>query len=160
MYEQIFKKGEFIRTLPQMIEYVNDLDDSDYKITIKKMNKRSLDANGYCWALLGKLSAKLKIPKTEIYQQLIREIGGNYKVVCVQDEAVETLINGWEHNGIGWICETMPSKIEGCTNVLLYEGSSEYDTKQMSRLIDLVIEECKTQGIETLPRDKIDLLNK
>ncbi len=43
----------------------------------------------------------------------------------------------------------MPSKIEGCVNVVLYYGSSTYDTKQMSSLIDQLIFDAKELGIET-----------
>lgn len=34
-------------------------------------------------------------------------------------------------------------------------GSSTYDTAQMSRLIDLIVQDCREQGIETLPPDKL-----
>ena len=50
----------------------------------------------------------------------------------------------------------MPSKIEGCTNVILYYGSSTYNTEQMSRLINLVVEDCKAQGVETMTPDEIN----
>jgi hypothetical protein len=65
---------------------------------------------------------------------------------------------GWEHNGLGWVTERSPSKIEGCTNVTLYYGSSTYDTAQMSRLIDLVIQECKQQDIDTMTPAERDRL--
>lgn len=39
--------------------------------------------------------------------------------------------------------------------MILYFGSSSYDTVQMSRLIDLLIEDCKAQGIETATPDEI-----
>ena len=44
----------------------------------------------------------------------------------------------------------MPSKLPGCVNVILYYGSSTYDTAQMSRLINLAVQDCKEQGIETM----------
>lgn len=69
--------------------------------------------------------------------------------------AVEKLCNGWEHNGLGWQTDTFPSKIDGCTNVMLYYGSSTYDTEQMSRLITSVVDECKEQGIETRTPEEI-----
>ena len=49
----------------------------------------------------------------------------------------------------------MPSKLPGCTNVVLYYGSSTYDTAQMSRLIDMAVQACVEQGIETLPPEKL-----
>ena len=115
----------------------------------KWRNKRSLDANAYAWVLMSKLAEKLNIPKSEIYRRLIRDIGGNSDVVCIQNKAVESLCDGWSRNGLGWQTETTPSKLDGCTNVILYYGSSTYDTAQMSRLINNVVEECRIQGIET-----------
>ena len=89
--------------------------------------------------------------KVEVYQELIRNIGGVSETVCVRNEAVDRLCEGWKHNGLGWFAETFPSKINGCTNMVLYYGSSTYDTKQMSALIDVAVESCKGLGIETMP---------
>lgn len=111
--------------------------------------KRSLDANAYCWVLLDRLAEKVGESKEAVYRQYITNIGGNSEVVCVKNNAVERLCDGWRRNGIGWQTETFDSKIEGCTNVILYYGSSVYDTAQMSRLLDLIIQDCKTQGIPT-----------
>lgn len=116
----------------------------------QKKKNRSLDANAYMWVLLDKLSAVLRIEKTEIYKRMVKEIGGASEVVCVKNEAVDKLCEGWRHNGIGWQTDTFQSKLDGCTNVILYYGSSTYDTAQMSRLVELVIQECKQHGIETL----------
>lgn len=117
--------------------------------------RRSLDANAYAWVLMGKLASVLRKPKLEIYREYIREIGDNHEVVCIKNEAVDKFCRGWSHNGIGWVTDTFPSKIEGCTNVSLYYGSSTYDTAQMSRLIDLIIFDCKDNGIPTETPDEI-----
>lgn len=130
-----------------------------YTLTIKEhRERRSLDANAYCWVLLDKLAEKLSLPKTDVYRRFIREIGGNSETVCVVEKAANKLCDGWQHNGIGWQTERIPSKIDGCVNVILYYGSSTYDTKQMSRLIDMVVEECKENGIETLTPMELDRL--
>lgn len=130
-----------------------------YDVEIKlHREKRSLDANAYCWVLIGKISEKVGVQKTEIYRSAIKEVGGNYTVVCVQDKALNALCSGWVKNGLGWLTETTPSRIAGCTNVLLYYGSSTYDTKQMSRLIDLIVQEAKQQGIETMTPRELDAL--
>lgn len=121
---------------------------------VRFRKKRSLDANAYCWVLIDKLSEKLNISKEELYRGYIKNIGGNNTVVCVPDKAVGELIKGWQHNGLGWQTDTLPSKIEGCTNVILYYGSSTYDTEQMSRLIDMVIQDCEAVDISTMtPRE-------
>lgn len=138
-----------------------DLKDSPVNVEIKKSyNKRSRDANAFAWVLIDKIAEKTRIPKTEIYRSAIKEIGGVSSTVCVQDKAVERLCTGWQKNGIGWQTDTMPSKIKGCTNVILYYGSSTYDSAQMSRLLDLIIQEAEQQGIATLKDEAADLLGK
>lgn len=141
----------------QMVDELKSAEKLSIKIG-KHRKKRSLDANAYCFVLIGKLAEKLGLTKEEVYRAAIKEIGGNYEIVCVQNKAVESLCDGWERNGLGWQTDTMPSKIEGCTNVLLYYGSSTYDTAQMSRLIDNIVEECKEQGIETKNPDELHSL--
>lgn len=121
---------------------------------------RSLDANAYFWVLLGKLAATVGADKIDLYRQYIQHIGENNETVCVQDAAVEKLREGWEHNGLGWVTDIFPSKIKGCTNVILYYGSSTYNTKQMSDLIDLVIQDCKAVEVQTkTPTEINDMLN-
>lgn len=130
-----------------------------YDVTIKEpRERRSLDANAYAWVLLDKLAEKLQLAKTELYRSYIREIGGNSETVCVLKDAADKLCSGWAHNGIGWLTDTLPSKIDGCVNVALYYGSSTYDTAQMSRLIDLIVQDCKTQGIETMTPQQLAAL--
>lgn len=122
-----------------------------YSVEIKEYRKpRSLDANAYAWVLIGKISAKMNIPKEEVYRKAIREIGGNSDTVCVMEKAADALCEGWKHNGIGWITERFPSKIDGCVNVTLYYGSSTYDSATMSRLIDYIVDDAKELGIETM----------
>lgn len=117
--------------------------------------KRSLDANAYFFVLADKLAEKLRITKEEVYRNAIREIGGVSETVCVKNQAVERLCEGWSKNGLGWQTDTFPSKIEGCTNVILYYGSSTYDTDQMSRLIENIVDDCRAVGIETRTPDEL-----
>lgn len=139
-------------------EQFDSLRENEVEVTVKRYRKkRSLDANAYAWLLIGKLSERMRLPKDEVYRQHIRELGG-YETVCVQNEALPRLRDIWERNGLGYQVETFPSKINGCTNCNLYYGSSSFDTKQMSQLIDSLIESCKAVGIETLPPDKLELL--
>lgn len=111
--------------------------------------KRSLDANAYCWVLIDKVAEKVGESKQTVYRQYITNIGGNSEVVCVRNDAVKKLRQGWERNGIGWQTETFDSKLPGCTNVILYYGSSVYDSKQMARLLDLIVQDCKELCIPT-----------
>ena len=141
------------------LETLDDLFDKDLSIELKEWRKkRSLDANAYFWVLCSKLAEATDVPKTEIYKQAILDIGGNSESYCGQPEAVERLCHAWERQGIGWIAETFESKVDGCVNVMLYYGSSSYDTKQMSRLIENVVQDCKAVGIETMPPEELKRL--
>ena len=126
------------------------LDGKDLDVTIREHKpRRSKDANAYYWALIGQLAEVTGVRVTEIYRGHVKDLGGNSTIVCVQEAAVDALIRGWERNGIGWLAETMPSKLDGCVNVILYYGSSTYDTKQMARLIDLAVQDCEAAGVPT-----------
>ena len=60
-----------------------------YDVDIKEhQEKRSLDANAYCWVLIGKLAAKLRVPPNEVYRQYIQDIGGNYTIVPVKEDRI------------------------------------------------------------------------
>jgi len=118
--------------------------------------KRSLSANAYAWTLLGKLSAALHLPAEEIYRQLIPDVGDNYTTVTVDLRGLDKLRETWGNNGKGWMVEVVGAGIKtGTLDVALYYGSSVYDTAQMARLIDLIIAECRENGIEYLPPDQL-----
>jgi hypothetical protein len=141
----------------EMLDELNGLE----KLTLKFgkfKKKRSLDANAYCWQLIGKIAEKTGVPKSEVYRQAIKEIGGNYDVVCIKEEAAESLMSAWSRNGIGWQSDTMLSKLDGCTNVILYYGSSTYDTEQMHRLIENIIQTCMQFNIEVKPEAELNSL--
>lgn len=133
----------------------------EYEIDVeikKHREKRSLDANAYCWVLIDRIAEKMHLDKTAVYREAIRGIGGVCEIVCVQKIAADSLRRGWEMHGIGWQTDTMPSKIPGCVNVVLYYGSSTYDTHQMSLLIDHVVQDAKALGIETMTPRELEVL--
>jgi hypothetical protein len=125
---------------------------------VKTKKRRSLDANAYAWVLVDKIASAIRLPKEEVYQNAIKGIGGVSDIVCVKDEAVVKLRQNWSKNGLGWQTETIPSKIAGCTNVVLYYGSSSYDAKQMGALIDRLIEDARALDIETMPPDRLEAM--
>lgn len=120
-------------------------------------NKRSLDANAYAWVLIDKLAEATHVKKIEVYRQVIREIGGNNDALTMRKEAFEPFARRWATNGDGWQAEIMSeAKTPGYVHVRAYYGSSVYDTDQMSRLIDSLVQDCKALGIETLPPDELE----
>lgn len=141
------------------ISIVEELkNENKLNVELKKYRKkRSLDCNAYMWVLISKIQEKLNIAKEDIYRDAIKNIGV-YEVIPVKDEAVERFVEAWKRNGLGWICETTKSKLEGFTNVIAYYGSSTYNTKEMSRLVDLIVQECKELNIETMTPEQLSVL--
>lgn len=159
---------DFATNKPQLILEINEV--NDFKLLVNELKdreklsievkpfrqKRSLDANAYAWVLMDRLAEKLNMSKEAIYREYIKHIGGNSETACVRNATVKRLCELWMKHGIGWQTDTFPSKIEGCTNVILYYGSSTYDSAQMARLIDLIVQDCKAQGIPTETPDEIE----
>ena len=131
--------------------------DKDKVFEIKEhKEKRSLNANSYCWVLLQKLADKLGTTKIELYKKYIRE-KGIFRTITIDNRAVDTFIHLWEEKGIGWICE-VSNKGNTSTDLIAYYGTSSYNTKQMAHYIDFVVDACKEQGIETLTPQEIENL--
>lgn len=134
--------------------------DKVYDLEVKEhRKKRSLDSNAYAWTLINKLADVMRMPPTEVYRQAIQDISGNSEILPMKEEAVEQFKLAWQHHGHGWICRDMgKSKLPGYRNLMVYYGSSVYNTKQMSALIDHLVQDCKALDIETLPPDKLSLM--
>jgi len=130
--------------------------DKELSVAVKQYRqKRSLDANSYCWVLCQKLAEVLRSTKEEIYQKAIREVG-QFEILVVRKQAVKEFIRMWNNRGLGWFAETMPGcKIDSCERIMVYFGSSVYDTRAMAILIDYLISECKELDIETLPDEEL-----
>lgn len=141
--------GKAVGTMRRIYDELHGCPALDLAIS-KHRERRSLDANAYAWALMDRLAEKTGVSKEEIYRESVKNIGGNAYIYPIRKDAVEAYIRHWEKGGLGWIAQSLgESKLEGYVNVISYYGSSEYDTAQMSRLIDLLIAECREQGIET-----------
>ena len=160
MKEIRFKKADTVRVIAELASYIDSLkDDKAYVLTVKEhKEKRSLSANNYFWVMVDKLAEKLNISKTDIYRSYVKEIGGNNDVVCCINKAVPALREAWLSHGLGWVSETEDSKIDGCTNVRLYYGSSTYNKEQMSRLINLAKQDCIENDIPTWDEDELQRL--
>lgn len=138
-----------------MAEYDN-LKDKVLSIEIKPYRKkRSLNANAYAWVLMDKIAESQGITKEEVYLNHIKEVGV-FRVATISEDAVDTLMKGWSMNGVGWVAEKLGSSdVKGFVDVTLYYGSSVYNTKQMTRLIDNIVQDCNALGIETKTPDEI-----
>lgn len=139
---------------------VRKLKPKAYDLTVKEhRKKRSLDANAYAWVLIGKLADAMRIPPTVVYINAIQNMGGNYEVIPIREEAVDKFKEVWTKQGLGWPCVDMgPSKIKGYRNLRAYYGSSTFSVSQMQVFIDNLVQDCKALDIETLSEEKLSAM--
>lgn len=146
--------------LGKAMAFIRKMKPKPYEVTVKEQRKkRSLDANAYAWVLIGKLADAMRITPREVYINAVQNIGGNYEIIPIREEAAQKFAETWQKQGLGWPCVDMgKSKLEGYRNLRAYYGSSTYDSRQMGQLIDLLVQDCKALDIETLTPDKLALL--
>ena len=154
---------EFTLTVDRNFQNVQKLNDmarllakgKELDVNIKQHRKRrSLDANSYCWILSDKIAKVIGNTKEFVYQEAIKAVG-EFEIVPIKDEAVERWQKNWESKGLGWQSESLgDSKIKGYTNTINYFGSSTYNTKEFSKLLEEIIYQAKELGIETITPDE------
>lgn len=140
--------------------------DKEYTVEIKRKSKiRSLNSNSYAWVLCQRIADELSkngyTSKEDVYRKAIKDCG-HFTYVPVREDAVERYITIWQAHGIGWIAEDAGEckSIKGYHNIMCYHGSSVYNTKEMARLIDCLVDECHQLGIQLEDSDYIQSLVK
>lgn len=123
-----------------------------YVIEIVKP-QRSDQANRYMWELIGEIADRTGLNRNDIYRQAVREAGA-YHDGQVKTCDLSAFVNDWRRQGIGWFVD-LDVQGEEWTSFRAYRGSSVYNSKEMSRLIDHVVAEAKTWGIETATPDEL-----
>ena len=143
-------EGDFRR---QYDEFIG----KDLELTVKPFReKRSLNANAYMWVLIGKLAEAMNRPVDEIYRHAIKAVGIYKDFPPLPISEAGTLQTAWRSLGEGWIAEQLDYDEDGESVIIrCWYGSSVYNTKQMSRLLDYIIEDCRALGIETLTPEEL-----
>lgn len=131
----------------------------DLTVTVEEYHpKRTKTQNAYFWGIVGKIAEAIGESKDEVYKKYVREFGV-YQILPIKNEAVESFTAKWSKNGMGWFCENIgDSKLDGYTKLIVYFGSSTYNTKEMARIIDAVIQDADALGIEHLTAEQWSLL--
>lgn len=138
----------------------------DKQFEIKEYRqKRSLDSNAYCWVhcwvLCDKIAKELSkdgtiITKEKIYQDGILQIG-SFEPMIIEEKAFENFKRIWQKQGLGFLVQEVSRK-DKCVKVYCYYGSSTYNSKEMSLLINLLVELAKSLNIETKSDAEINSL--
>lgn len=114
--------------------------------------KRSKNANAYAWVLIGKIADVLISSKDEVYIEMLKRYGQSELVSVLSTVNVKGLFEYYEVAGE----TTLNGK--DFTHYRVFKGSSEYDTREMSILIDGIISEAKNLGIETMTPEQLSIL--
>lgn len=143
----ITNKYEVTFEVDDNIENAQELADQNKLLRIKATafrQSRSLNANAMLWGLISIISDNTKQSKDNVYLELLRRYG-KYEHVCVKEEAVASLRTIWR-----LVEELGPVQINNTQAVccLCFYGSSTYDTKEMSKLIEGTISEIKEMGLQ------------
>lgn len=143
------------------IEQMNGFEGKDLTITVKQTrNKRSLRANAYFWELVGKIATVVHTDTESIYLMMLERYG-EFDYIEVYAQAMGQIKELYRHTVEEYRYEAQTTLEDGSEMYMemvalrCYIGSSQYDTKQMSRLIDGTVWEAKQLGIETLPPDEL-----
>lgn len=131
----------------QMVVKLGNKKAKVFELTVTNAKKkRSNDQNELMWKLCQLIAEAVGITKNEVYREHIRDYGTWVNSLTKRDDA-DALKRQWESNGVGWIAEELGEN-NGIVKLRLYAGSSTYDTAQMKRLIDSLMDECRSLCIE------------
>lgn len=139
----------------ELIKFLSDQDQEKEWDLKEHKEKRSLDANGLLWACLQEIASALRTDKWSVYLQMLKRYG-KFDYVIVREKAVEAMKKQWrELEEVGEI----DVHGEKAVQLLCYYGSSTYDKKEFSVLLDGVISEMREMGLTPPPdRQTEDLL--
>lgn len=127
----------------------------DEEIEVKR-KKRSKNANSYFWKLLQELCCELNLDVIQEYRKRVKELG-IFQTFELDIKNLATFEFLWNKNGIGWFTEKVEENEEKAI-INAYYGSSSYNSKQMSKLIDNLVQDCRSVGIQTLEDIEIEEL--
>ena len=128
----------------------------------KWRERRSLTANAYYWVLVSKIAEAAGMSNARAHNMLLRSygvpetIGGQLTIAMLPVEAEDEILERELYH----LKPTSKTKVGKDGQIfrayILLKGSSDYDTKEMARLIDGTVEEAKMLGLETLPEEEIE----
>lgn len=129
-------------------------------IEVKKFReRRSMNANAYFHVLVGKIADVLNEDKTVVKNNLIASYGQilfiNDAPAIIKTQIPPEQMLKQEQLHVRPCGTRIENELE-LYYYRVYRGSHEYDTKEMSILIDGTVSEAKELGIETLTPDELE----
>ena len=143
------------------LKIIEKLQKDKVSVEVKKYYKnRSLDANAYCWVICDLIAKSIGngMTKETVYKDAIAHVG-TFESMIIAEKAYENFKRVWQKQGLGFVIREVSRK-DKCVKFQAYYGSSTYNTKEMSILIDFLINECNNLEIETKSKEEIESLLK
>lgn len=109
-----------------------------------------------CDRIAKELSNESIVTKEQVYKDAISQVG-TFEPMIIEEKAYDKFKRIWEKQGLGFIIQEVGKK-DKCIKVHCYYGSSTYDTKEMSLLIEIIVDLAKSLNIETKPQTEINSL--
>lgn len=122
--------------------------DKLYEIKEHK-EKRSLNSNSYLWVLCTKIADIMNLSKEEVYVRMLEDYGVSLLVPLTPESDPNGFFKYYKYFDKGNL------NGKDCVWYKVFKGSSEYDSLEMTHLLNGVVEEAKNLGIATL--DEIEL---
>ena len=143
---------------------LEEIRDEIVHIEVAKVKKtRSLSANALYWLFVGKLAANMRISTNRCHNLLLRRYGAFQTVDG--EELICFVPDTEEAENMALEAETFHIKPTSATKVFkngttkrmykVLKGSHEYNTKEMSVLINGIIDECNHVGIPTASPEEV-----
>ena len=118
------------------------------------IQKRGLNANSCLWKLCSQIAEKLGTSKEEIYLEQLKKYGQSLLIPVLPDTKPDGYFKYYDFREKGVL------NGKQCDWYIVYKGSSEYTTKEMSILLEGTNNDCKELGIETIEEYKLRTLLK
>lgn len=151
-----------VGTIEQIIQYLFKQDKTKKYEVKEYKEKRSKDANAYFHVLVNELARYFNISDKEMkikmnlqYGTIAKDSNGNSIGIKIPQGTDITQFYDYAK----WFgkCEDNGIKFD---KYLFYKQTHTLNTKEMSQLINGVVQECQDVGIETKPRQEIESLLK
>lgn len=127
----------------------------DIRLTaVEWRERRSKDANGLLWHCLGQIAAALNADKWDIYLLMLKRYGV-YTYGVFRERHAEQVRAMWRESEV---VGTVDVNGEKGVQLLLYFGSSTYDTTEFAKLLDGVLSEMTEMGLETPAQEETERL--
>lgn len=141
-----------VGTIEQIIQYLFKQDKTKQYEVKEHKEKRSLNANNYAWKLITEIADVMKLSKEEVYIEMLKIYGQSEMVSVLADIDVSKYFKYYSEAGESIL------KGKKFKHYKVYMGSSEMNTKQMSILIDGIVQEAKQLDIETMTPEQLSRL--